>query len=261
MVGAHVHEPGVGAHVVDPVRDRVPGSWSGKSWSRTFTGSPAGRHSPARLRVLPDLLLLLGVHADHRVPAARYSSPARRYTGTGRPGPDAAGPRSPWRWPAAEPLPRAAAASPVCGLHRCPPAVSSPARCPTLLVVHSSGDSGSPRVESCTSASSAGTSPGSALGQLLRPAARPADPPRRRDLPGLQLRRAVRHRLPRRPGQPGHRADPAVPGRPGHRAQRQPPRLSSSTGSSRCSSGPISFKNSASAPIPGSWHATRRKLT
>ena len=63
------------------------------------------------------------------------------------------------------------------------------------------------------------------LGELLAPRARPAHPPRRGHLPGPELRRAVRHRLPRRPAQPGHRADPAVPGRPRHRPQRQPPRL------------------------------------
>ena len=67
---------------------------------------------------------------------------------------------------------------------------------------------------------------GSRLRELLaarRPDGGPG--PVRRHLPGVQLRRAVRDRLPRRPGHLGHRADPAVPGGPRHRPQHQPPRL------------------------------------
>jgi len=38
-----------------------------KSWVRTWTGTPAGRHSRPALFEVADQLLRLGVHADHRL--------------------------------------------------------------------------------------------------------------------------------------------------------------------------------------------------
>src|SRR5206468_3198954 len=65
----------------------------------------------------------------------------------------------------------------VSALTLCPRAVSSAASVRTDLTVHRSGDSGSPRSSGSTSASSAGTSPGSVTAARLRP------PPSRRARP------------------------------------------------------------------------------
>ena len=60
--------------------------------------------------------------------------------------------------------------------------------------------------------------------QLLAAAAGTADPPGPGVIAAGQLLRAVRHRLPRRPGRLRDRGDPAVPRSPCHRPQHQPPR-------------------------------------
>ena len=90
-----------------------------------------------------------------------------------------------------------------------------------LLVVHRSGDSGSPRVEAATRPSSAGSSPGSESASFFRP------PPGRRARPGGSAPRPAPPPRPppsaTRPGQPRDRPGPAIPGRPRDRAQHQPP--------------------------------------
>ena len=147
------------------------------------------------------------------------------------------------------------------GLHRCPWPVSSPARCFTLLVVHVSGDSGSPRDESATSASSAGTSPGSTSASCLRPA------PGRRTRPGGATCPEASSAAPSATvcqDAPVILATAPIPPSPAARATAPSVSrraFSSSSGSSSSSSGPISFTSSAFAPIPASWHPTRRQLT
>ena len=137
----------------------------------------------------------------------------------------------------------------VCGLHRCPAAVSSPASFFTLLVVHSSGDSGSPRLESATSASSAGTRPGSVPASFLRPA------PGRRIRPGGATRPDSSSAAPSATvchDAPVTLATAPIP--PSPAASATAPSVSrrafsSSSGSSSSSCGPMTFTSSALAPI------------
>src|SRR5271163_4702083 len=155
-----------------------PSSLSGKSWSRTRTGSPFGRHSRPFCAYCPTCSFFLASTLTTGSPAAR--NPAARpliYRNWAS--------RSgcclpsivievPW---VLYPRPcsiRSTASFP----HRCPCRVSSPARFSADFVVHFSGETGSPRVESSTSASSAGINPGSLSSALLRP------PPARRARPG-----------------------------------------------------------------------------
>ena len=94
--------------------------------------------------------------------------------------------RSGWRAPSRDfagacsewSLPLSAAAGRSAGCTGDPAQSGPPARWRRLLVVHRSGDSGSPRVESATSPSSAGSSPGSVTASFFRP------PPGRRTRPG-----------------------------------------------------------------------------
>ena len=225
VVGAHVHEPGVRAHVVDPVRNRVPALLIGEGVVTDLHRGPLRPPFPPRLRILPDLLFLLGVHADHRLPGRQVllslggdipelgipvrMPPPLHDLGVGLGG---------------EPLlvqqpPRGLRAAPV------------PGRGQLIRQVHNAP--GRPRQRRLRipargilhQRQQRRHQPGIGPGQLLAAPARPADAPLRRDLPGSQLRRPVRDRLPRRPGHLRHRRDPAVPGRPRHRAQRQPPGL------------------------------------
>ena len=129
------------------------------------------------------------------------------------------------------------------------------------MVVHASGDCGSPRAESSTSASNAGTNPGSASASLGRPA------PGRRTRPPATTSPDPSSAAPFATvcqDAPVIFATAPVPPFPAARAtipsvSRRA--FSSSSGSSSSSSGPIRPKNSASALIPASWHATRRKLS
>ena len=67
MVGADGHPAGVRGQVIDPVRHRlaraVPGEVMGPGRRRLALGPPLA----ARVLELADQLLLLGVHADHRI--------------------------------------------------------------------------------------------------------------------------------------------------------------------------------------------------
>ena len=148
----------------------------------------------------------------------------------------------------------------VCGLHACPCARSSPARCAALLVVHSSGDSGSPRLESSTRASSAGNRPGSVSASFLRPA------PGRRTRPSGATCPDSSSAAPFATvchDAPVILATAPIPPSPAARATAPSVSrraFSSSSGSNSPSPGPIAFNSSAFA-IPESWHATRRKLS
>ena len=225
MVGAHVDEPGVRAHVIDPVRDHVAFLPVSEAMIADLHRVALAPPFPPGLRILADLLLLLGIHADHRLgggqvlfglrgdipelPVPVRMPPALGHLGVGLGGKPLL----------AQQPPRGLRAAPV------PPggqrirqvlrALGRPLqrglRVTPRRVLHQ-------RQQRRHQA-------GIGLGELRPARPRTPDPPGRRDLPGLQLRRPVRDRLPRRPGQPGHRADPAVPGRPRHRAQRQPPAL------------------------------------
>src|SRR6266568_3902564 len=163
--------------VVIPYGITTPSSSSGKLWSRTLTGSPAGRHcrpgranGPTCSRFLASTLIT-GCPAAMCSPAcaAMYRNWASR-SGCCFPSivltlPCRLNPSSRSRSPTVS--------API--LRPC--RVSSPARLRVDLTVHRSGDSGSPRSSGSTSASSAGTSPGS----LSR--ARLAPPPGRRARP------------------------------------------------------------------------------
>ena len=67
MVGADVHPAGVGGQVVDPVRDRLAQAVLGEVVRRGLARAGPGPPFAAGVLELPDQLLLLGVHADHRV--------------------------------------------------------------------------------------------------------------------------------------------------------------------------------------------------
>ena len=69
MVGAHVHPARVRRHVIEPVGNGLACAVAReimRADSRRLTPGPP---LPARVLELPDQLLLLGVHADHRVAA------------------------------------------------------------------------------------------------------------------------------------------------------------------------------------------------
>ena len=171
-------QPAFGGQVVDPVRDHLPVPRAGEvvvADPHRVAGGPPG---PARAGVLADLLLLLGIHADHRVPGCQVGAgllvdvpelavPVRVLLPLDRLGVGLQ----------AEPLRAEQLVHRVRATPGVPGGASSPASVRTDLPVHRSGDSGSPRSSGLTSASSAGTSPGSVWGSGLRP------PPGRRARP------------------------------------------------------------------------------
>ena len=200
----------------------LPSCSSGKSWVRTPAGSPLGRHSrppflnsptfsfflvstlitgsAAALMGLDLLVDVTELRVPVRVPLPSMvlALPCRLNPSSRSRSPTVSAPTLwPWR-------------------------VSSPASVRVDLVVHRSGDIGSPRSSGSTSASSAGRSPGSSVGRPLAPPARPPRPAQRLR-PGFQLIDAQRHRGLADPGGPGHQPDPAMPQRPGLRPHQQPP--------------------------------------
>ena len=68
VVGAHVDEPGIRPDVINPVRDRVPGLLVREVVAAHRHRIALGPPFPPGLRILADVLFLLGVHADHRLP-------------------------------------------------------------------------------------------------------------------------------------------------------------------------------------------------
>ena len=243
-----------------PYRIACPPCSPGKEWPRTFTGAPSGRHSRPACAYSPTSSFFLASTLITGCPAARcslawaaiYRNRASR-SGCRRPSMTLA---SAW----AENPCSCRSRHAVCGLHRCPAAVSSSDRRITLLAVHASGDSGSPRAQSSTSASSAGTSPGPAPASFLRP------PPGRRMRPSAATCPDPGSAAPSATvchDAPVIFATAVTPPSPAARATAPSASrraFSSSTGSSNSSSGPISFTRSAFAPIAGSWHPTRQKL-
>src|SRR5271163_346478 len=188
-----------------------PSSLSGKSWSRTRTGSPFGRHSRPFCAYCPTCSFFLASTLTTGSPAAR--NPAARpliYRNWAS--------RSgcclpsivievPW---VLYPRPcsiRSTASFP----HRCPCRVSSPARFSADFVVHFSGETGFPRVESSTSASSAGINPGSLSSALLRPPPPPPPPPRARPPPPPPIPSAPPPPPPAPPPRSPHAPAPAPP--------------------------------------------------
>ena len=186
-VGADVHEPGVRlprrrCRTGSRARRPCPGSHG----SAPAPGSPAGRPFPAVLPVVPDLLLLLGVHADHRLPGSQVLFGLRG---------DVPELGVPLR--VLPPLGRLGV-----GLHGCTrraritrSTVDRAARVPLRRQL---ARPGAPRSASSTPAATAdlpasqsrdqrlqraGSSPGSVSASRLRPAARTADPARPAGLP------------------------------------------------------------------------------
>ena len=139
----------------------MPSRGSGKSWSRTRTGSPLGRQDRPRLPYCPTCSFFLVSTLITGSPAARNSfARSLMYRNWAS--------RSGCRFPSrVRELPcrlnpsAASSRATVFLPHRCPRAVSSAAMSRTGSVVHNSGEHGSPRVDSSTSARSAGTNPGS----------------------------------------------------------------------------------------------------
>jgi len=250
--------PGVRGHVVDPVRDRVPGFPVSEAVVADLHRVAPGPPFPAACAYWPTCSFFLASTLITGCPAARCSVAWPAMSGTGRPGPDAAGPRRPWHWPAwRTPLPAAAARRSAAA--PCPCARSSSDRClralgrpqqrrlriPPAGILHQASSAG--RSPGSTSASGLRPAPGAAPGLPARPARIPAPPPRSR--PSATTPRSSwpppRSRRPRRPG---------------HRPRVSRRAFSSSSGSRSPSSGPIAF-NSSAFVIPESWHATRRKLS
>lgn len=121
-------------------------------------------------RVVAQRLLLLGIHADDRLPVGEV----RRDLVV-----DVAELGVPVRMPAPSVVLKAPcrekpsafnSVATVSEATRCPWRVSSAARFRVDFTVHSSGDSGAPRWSGSTSVSNAGTSPGSASPKGFRPA-------------------------------------------------------------------------------------------
>ena len=219
-----VHEARVRRRVVDPVGDRVPGPVPVRERVVQDPRRPArGVPFPPGLRVVPDLLPLLRVHADDRLPGRHVLS--RLLADVPELG-------VPVRVPAAlQHLRR--------GLHRVPLRPQQPPRGlradrvalrrqRVRQVPHAPGRPPQRRLR---------VSPGGVrdqvqqrrdqagigVGELPAPPARPPDPACRDGITRGQLGRAVRDRLPRRPGQPRDRAGPALAGSPRDSAQREPP--------------------------------------
>jgi hypothetical protein len=234
---------------------------SPKPWERARTGSPFGRHSRPACANSPTCSFFLASTLITGWPAARCPAAcAAMYRNWAS--------RSGCRLPSLT-LALAWVENPcscssrqaVCGLHRCPCAASASDRCLALLVVQASGEAGSPRAESCTRASSAGTSPGSVTASLGRPA------PGRRTRPCGATRPDSSSATPLATvcqDAPVSLATAVTPPSPAARATAPSVSrraFSSSSGSSNSSCGPISLNSSAFTPMPPSWHATRRKLT
>ena len=169
MVGADRHPAGVGGHVVDAVRDGLAQLLVGEVVHVDPLGLPGRLVLPAAVLELPDQFLLLGVHRYHRRPGAEVLD-------------DLGGEVAELGVPVgvlaalgdlgvalqAEPQPRSIRAT-VRSDTGCPAPVSASARLRVDLVVHTSGDIGSPRVSGSTSAFSAAVSPGSVSASFLRP--------------------------------------------------------------------------------------------
>ena len=176
------------------------------------------------LRVVPDLLLLLGVHADDRVPGGLA------VTGLGGDVAELGVPvrvvgalRSSWRWLQAEAL---GAQQLVRRVRATPGGPGGPARPPASasdLMVHRSGDIGYPAGRVGDQAPAAR---GAARDRYRRAASRP--PPGRRARPGGSCRSPApglpATPCPHGPRQPrGHQPDPAMTQRPRLSTQHQPP--------------------------------------
>ena len=224
MAGAHVHEPGVRGHVIDPVRDRRPGSVTGEVVVPGPDRVPFRPPFPPGLRERPDLLLLLSIHADHRLPRGQVllrlrgdipelAVPVRVPPALHGPGVSLRG----------EPL---LVQQPPAGLRAA--RVALPAQ-RVRQVLHAPGRPHQRRLRVPAGGilhqrQQRRHQARVGLRQGLAAPARAAHPARRHGIPRLQLRLPVRHRLPRRPRHRSHRAGPPVPGRPRHRPQHQPPR-------------------------------------
>src|SRR4029450_5329854 len=175
VVDADVDPAGVAGEVVDPVRDRLLHVRAGEIEVVVFhldrltlrVPLPPGHWQPA------EMFPLLGVDADHwlaiglmvlylLVEVAKLGIPIGGLGAFQRLGGGLEG----------------EALAPVRADTGCPWRVSSSAKCRSDLVVHRSGDIGSPRSSGSTSASRAGTRSGSCQAADLRP------PPGRRTRPG-----------------------------------------------------------------------------
>ncbi len=222
MVGAHVHPAGVGCQVIDPVGDRLAQVLVGE-----VVGGDLGRLAlrppfPAAVLIRPDQLLLLGVHADHRVTGvlmgtgllidvAELRVPVRvlaALDGLGvalqaeplRPQQVTHGVRADLMALAGQFLRQRA------GRLRRPPQRRH--RIPPLHRLHQRQQrQAQPRIQ---------------LGGPLAPPARPPRPAQRLS-PRVQLIHSQRHRGLADPGSPGHQPDPAMAQRPGLRSHQEPP--------------------------------------
>ena len=225
MVSAHIHEPVVRGDVAGPVRGHLPGLLIGEVMVADRHRIPPGPPLLPGLGVLADLLLLLGIHADHRLArgdmrlclladVAELSVAVGVLAALDRLGVGlqavAIRVQQPRRRLPAAPVPlRGQLIRQV--LQRLRRPHQRRLRIPPRAVFHQRQQRGlQTRVR---------------RSQRLAPPARTAHPALRGALARGQLRGPVRDRLPGRPGHPGHRRDPAVPRGPRHRAQRQPPGL------------------------------------
>ena len=195
----------------------MPAASEGKSCTFTRSGQPRPPLGAA-VGEVADLLLLLGVDRDDRLPGVQVSPAGRRCSGTGRPGPGAGGPRRPSRCPAGcSPRPQQPRHRPV--RHRCPAAVSARA---------------SSRVDFTSSAAATPdppATPGPPAPSAPEPAAgrsRPAScGPRRAPAPAAPARppppAPTAHRVRVHPRGHCHRLDAAAAQLQRLRPQQQPP--------------------------------------
>ena len=222
MVGADGHPAGISGQVIDAVRHRlaraVPGEVMGPGRHRLALGPPF----PARVLELTDQLLLLGVHADHRIRGALMGLdllvdvPELRIAvrvplaldGLGVAlQAEPLGPQQVTNGVGADPVTLAGQLRrQVAGQLGRPPQRRH--RITALLRLHQGQQRrAQPRIQ---------------IGGLLAAAARPAHPAQRLH-PGIQLTGSQRHRGLADPGGLGHHPDPAMPQRPGLGPHQQPP--------------------------------------
>ncbi len=176
MVGADVHPPGVGRHVIDPIRHGLALGLDQEVMPRTRAVLACRPPFPAgAVAELPDQLLFLASTLTTGSPVPwMISGLLVDVTELVRPGTGCCLPSRVLALPCRlNPSARRRSAT-VSALTWCPWRVSSAARTRSDLRVHRSGEHGSPRTSGSTRASSAGRSPGSRSAARLRP------PPARR---------------------------------------------------------------------------------
>ena len=221
MVGPYAHPADAGGQVIDPVRDRLALIRAGEVMITDPHRVPGRPPGPPRAGVLADLLLLLGIHADHRVPrcqvgprlladVAELAVPVRVLRPLQGLGVALQ----------AEPLSLQQLVHRIRG-HRVPGRSQLPGQRPDRLARPPQRRLRVAPLLGLHQREQRRDQPRIGLGGLLAPAARTAGPAQR-PFPRLHLPRSQQHRRLADPGSGGYQPDPAVAQRPGLGAQQQP---------------------------------------